>query len=113
MPTRDFYENIKPIRDLIKYIPDAVINPKHSNVTWTSTPYANIVIQLTGGSSLYHHVNIIFRGNGILKFYFYKLPTIAHVNIEYQCFDNTESDIERSKHDIMNILRNNGKFELE
>lgn len=113
MSTSDFHENIRPIQDLVKYVPDIVINPKYSNVTWMSTPYANIVIQLTGGSPLYHHVNIIFRGNGVLKFYFYKLPTVAHVSIEYQCFGETEADIGRSKHGILNILRNDGKFELE
>lgn len=113
MHVRNFHENIEPIRDIVKYIPDNVLNPKCSNVEWMSTPYANIVIRLTGGSLLYHHVDIIFRGNGVLKFYFYKLPTIAHIAIEYQCFGETEADIERSKHGIMNILRDNGKFELE
>lgn len=109
----DFRENIEPIKDLVKYMPENILNPKYLNVTWSTTPYGNIVIRLTGGSLLYHHVDIIFRGNGVLKIYFYKLPTVAHVAIEYQCFGETEADIGRSKHGIMNILRNDGKFELE
>ena len=106
-----YHENIKPIQDLIKFCPDVLLNPKHSNVTWTNTPYGNFVLQLTGGSTLYHHVNIIFKGDGRIKFYFFKPSTVCNLSSEYNCTNEVEAATVKSA--ILNILKKTGKFDLE
>ena len=111
----EFIENMKPITDLIKYIPTKLFENNYINYTlsWYATPYGSFAIKVMGGSNIYHHANIIFKGDGHLKVYFYADakhtadPYIANVHF------SKHRDAEEVQAEIINILTKHGGFKVE
>ena len=110
----EFIENMKPIKDLIQYTPRKLLGNDKSTyaLSWYFTQYANIAIKITGGSDIYHHANIIFKGDGHVKIYFYTDtehtadPYIANVHF------SKHRNEEEVQDEIINILIKYGGFKV-
>lgn len=110
----EFISNIKPITDLIMYAPHKLFNNDNANyaLSWYVSPYGSIAIKISGGSDIYHHANIIFKGDRHLKIYFYADaehsadPYIANVHFA------KHHNAEEIQTEIVNILVKYGGFKV-
>lgn len=109
----EFRNNVKALADLIKFMPHEILYSTKNTLSWYITPYDHIAIRVTGGSELYHHANIIFKGDGHLKIYFYTEadseiadPYIANLHF------SKHREIEDVQNQILNILIGHGGFKI-
>lgn len=112
--TPEFRNNVKALSDLIKFMPHEILHSKTNTLSWYVSPYDHIVIRITGGSKTYHHANIIFKGDGHLKIYFYAEidSEIADPYITNLHFSNRR-EISDVQNQILGILVKHGGFEID
>lgn len=109
----EFNINMKPITDLILYTPRKLLSENNNySLSWYITPYGTIALKITGGSKTYHHANIIFKGDGHMKVYFYTDdehsadPYIASIHF------SKHRDAEEVQAEIINVLTKYGSFNV-
>lgn len=111
--TPEFRNNVKALADLIKFMPHEILYSETNILSWYVTPYDHIAIRVSGGSEIYHHANIIFKGDGHLKIYFY-------VEVDSETADPYIANLHFSKHreisevqnEILHILTKRGGFKV-
>lgn len=111
--TPEFRNNVKSLADLIKFMPSEILYSRTNTLSWYVSPYDHIAIRITGGSKTYHHANIIFKGDGHLKIYFYTEadseisdPYIANLHF------SKHREISDVQNQILGILIKHGGFEI-
>lgn len=109
----EFKNNTKALADLIKFMPLEILYSELNRLSWYVSPYDHIAIRVEGGSEIYHHANIIFKGDGHLKIYFYTEADseIADPYIASLHFSKNR-DIENVRNEILNIMVKHGGFKI-